>query len=253
MPPNKGAPLKSSTLEAAALATVDKPDPLAHPVAMVEMEVSVNRVNLANLENKLLRIPLFCNASPNNARALLLLVTKAHLAAKVPMDQLETQAHPVLTANLVTKDPADLPAKMASPDNPVKKARPARPVTQFPKSVLPALLVALAAPVLLALPVNLALVAKMVAPEDPAPLAKVAPLATLENQARKDQMEKQENKATPAAARTAHRLVWLLAIKRIGQWLWFKGHHSLGHVLRFYLSVIITEIEASCTARFFSL
>lgn len=208
LPPNKLV-----VQDNVALAIVDLQDHRVNPAVMVAMVPTANRASLENEATQLLRTKVFWTSSRNNARAKLHLAIKVHRVRKDPTDHLAMLVNQAAMANPEIKDHEDPTAKMANPEMLDKKAHRENLAKQHRKSDPLAHLEAQANQVNLVHLANLADLAKMVnqadleVPEMPDHLVAMANLVQMAP------MANQENKATQEAAPTAHRLVWLQAIK----------------------------------------
>jgi len=197
----------------AALVTVDPLDHLANLVAMVEMAPTENQASPENVVNQLHRTKAFWTYSRNNAHAKLHQATKDRKDRKAPTDHQEMLVNQVAMENPEIKDHEDPMAKPANPETLDKKVPREQMARQHRKSDQLAHQAALANQVNQVLQVNPEVLAKM---DNQADLAVQEtpdhPVKTANLEAQ-DPTEMQENKATLEAALTAHRLVWLLAIK----------------------------------------
>jgi len=153
-------------------------------------------------------------ALPNNALALLPLVMVAPLDPKETTVALEMPDPLAPMANQETKDHAAHPAQLALPETLVPQARKvmlAKPLA--PNLAHPARLEPTANPAPPALLARTAMPARMVDPAVLAALEMLVPLAPLANLAAPAAPASPAKMVPPAAANTAHQLVWLQVIK----------------------------------------
>lgn len=172
---------------------------LAHPVNPAVMEVKVLMVNLANLVNVVIQrhpINLSWTSSLNNAHAKHHQAIKDHLVPKDPTDQLVMLAPQVEMENLVNKDQKVHQAKVANLVKMAQKVQtvtmaklPRKQVGQVPQEVQ-------ASQEPLALQANQEEQERTVVQVARAVLAKLVPLAPMENQVLLAQMVMQENQVT---------------------------------------------------------
>jgi len=194
----------------AARAIAARPDPPAIPVPMVTTALTDSQASPAIVVHR----PLAESSKRINrlqtAHAMLQLETPDQQVHEDPMDRPAMLALQALTDNQAAQA---LPARPDRPDHPVKTAVPAHKVT-LAKPPVP-LLARLVNPVPMANPappvllVNQVAQEKMAAPVLPALQAMLVLQATLAKLALKARKAIPAETDHPAAATTAHRLVWL--------------------------------------------
>lgn len=213
--PLKTVPDQTTTNGAVVLATVDHLDLRDRPALMVAMGLPASQANLALRVTKERQIHRCSTDILNCARAKHQPVILVRQETAVQMDLLVTRVHREPMANLATKDLVDLPVKTASPATPAKKD----PLANLAKLLLyPALRDCQATQDDLVRTDHQANLETQEKTANPDLLEIQANQANLVARASLDlpvRTEMQENLAILAAAHTAHRLVWRLAISCI--------------------------------------